>query len=393
MRHPAYQVDMEILLLDLDDVLLETHAYHDSLIEALDRISAALGFGSLHLTDNEIRSFEAAGVTAEWDSSAITVALLLDAARRHAQHVTLPYALPPELPAPAQFPRPDLLAFIQRLASEPGTGADPCLTAESLLLAHPDGRTPATLEALRQVLRNGYDVRRSVSHRLIQELNLGSRLFSELYGTTAWMECEGYMQTHDLPALSAPSRDHLRAWISAPGHAASVFTNRACHRPDRQPAAPEMELGLKAAGLPDLPAIGMGPLAWLAEQHHLLPYAYLKPSPVHTLAAMRRALGDTVEIAVERAAALSQGGQADEGWLRLEGATLIAFDDAAKGIRSAAAAQQVLEQRGIRVEMRKIGVSPHPAKARALHEAGARLYPDATSALEAEVFRPGTAAQ
>ena len=377
---------MEILLLDLDDVLLETHAYHDSLIESLDRISMALGFDPLHLTDDEIRAFEAAGVTAEWDSSAITVALLLEEAQRQARHVTLPYALPPQLPAPVQSPRPDLLAFIQRLAGEPGTGAHPRQSAESLLLARPDGRSPATTQAIREVLHNGYDVRRSVSHRLIQELNLGSRLFSQLYATEAWLECEGYLHTRDLPALSAPLRARLIEWMSAPAHAVSVFTNRSCHRPDGQPAATEMELGLQAAGLPDLPAIGLGHLAWLAEQHHLLPYAFLKPSAVHSLAAMRCALGDPVEIAVERAAALSGQGQADGGWRRLDGAKVIAFDDAAKGIRSAVAAQHVLEQNGIRVGLRKIGVSPHAVKARALQQAGARVYPNVEAALRGEVF-------
>jgi hypothetical protein len=380
---------MEILLLDLDDVLLETHAYHDSLIESLDRISTALGFGPLHLTEDEIRAFEAAGVTAEWDSSAITVALLLDEARRQARHVTLPYALPPELPAPAQSPRPDLMAFIQRLAGEPRTGAHPRQTAEALLVEHTDGRSPVTTLAIREVLRNGYDVGRSVSHRLIQELNLGSRLFSQLYATTAWLECKGYLHTRDLPGLSAPLRDRLADWVSDPAHAVSVFTNRSCHRPDGQAAAPEMELGLQAAGLPDLPAIGLGHLAWLAEQHHLLPHTYLKPSAVHSLAAMRRALGDPVEIAVERAAALSEQGQADNGWRNLEGAKVIAFDDAAKGIRSAVAAQHVLEQNGIRVELRRIGVSPHALKARALQQAGARVYPNAEVALRGEVFEPG----
>jgi hypothetical protein len=380
---------MDILLLDLDDVLLETHAYHDSLIETLDRISISLGFDPLHLTDDELRGFEAAGVTAEWDSSAICVALLLDQADRCGGRVRLPYAPPHPANPAAIYPRPDLPAFINRLAKEPDTGDHPRQTAESILLARSDGRRPGSIAAMQEALQHGYDVTRSVSHRLIQELNLGSQRFAELYGIAPWLECEGYLESRDLPALSAGSRRRLLAWMASLEHAACVFTNRPCVRPDGQPTAPELEFGLRAAALPDLPAIGMGPLAWLAERRQGTPtpsYSYLKPSAVHALAAMRRALGDPAEVAVESAAILSEDVHADEGWRRLDGARLIALDDAVKGVRSAAAAQRALERAGIRMDLRLIGITSHPAKAHALREAGARLYPDAESALASEVF-------
>ena len=81
---------MKILLFDMDGVLLESHGYHLALQETVRYMAKVLGLEDLSLSDDDIATFEAGGITNEWDEAAISTALLLEAVWKIAAKRTFP---------------------------------------------------------------------------------------------------------------------------------------------------------------------------------------------------------------------------------------------------------------------------------------------------------------
>lgn len=371
---------LTVLLLDLDGVLLRDSGYHRTLIEAVDLLGRALGFPAVGLERHTIDVFEAAGVTSEWDSSAICAALLLERAWTEDPGLRLPVTPPLALRPANGLTPPDLGAFAQRMLALAEPEASPLARAERLLLEAPSRHTPHHEQALRGLLRKARSLD-GLTFRLVQELNLGSQAFETSYGLPAALGCASRLATHDRPALAAAGQAALRAWLREPGRRAAVMTNRPSRPPAGYLSPPEAELGLRAAGFPDLPVAAMGGMGWLAQQRGFDEQALLKPSPAHALAALRLALGEPLEAALEAAAALALDGRDDGGWGPLDRARVLVFEDAAKGLTSAARAADLLERCGVRAALDLRGVASDPAKAAALRQAGGRVFADLAAAL------------
>jgi len=376
---------MKILLFDMDGVLLEARAYHQALREVVESIGCALGFQQIGLTQEDIHFFESVGVTSEWDSSAICYALMLDRVWELEPERMLPTEPPLPLVESHDLAVPDFRAFFRLLDAKRSATVTSLVDAERLLLAQCD-RTPAQVKTLRGIFRNARQVDGSLTHRLFQELILGSRVFAELYDLEASKASDGYLLTLDLPALDKGQTKQLLAWLAKDDHSAAIFTNRPSKPPGGFFDTPEAELGLKLVGLDGVPIVGHGSLAWMTEKRGLQMGALLKPSPVHVLAALRCAMGEDVDQALQMAVSLVLDGNMDEGWFHLEGAQVTVFEDAAKGLQSALAAQEALKQQGISFNLVLRGVSPDENKAYWLRAAGARVFENLSAALLPELL-------
>lgn len=376
-----------ILLLDLDGVLLQSSGYHETLRRAVDLLAASLGYRSVQLSAETIELFEAAGVTSEWDSAAMCTALLLARAWEVNPELTLPQSFP--LPR-ARFhglEPPDFSEFARKLGRGVAAGI-PALDVAEQLIFSADSRAPDQLQALQSVLRGARSLPNSLTFRLVQELNLGSALFARTYGLPPVLSCPGLLRRHDRAALSRRSRSRLRRWLQRPGHHAAVFTNRPSQPPDGASGPPEAAIGVAAAGVSFLPVVSMGGLAWLSQRRGLEPEAFLKPSPVHALAALLHAIGVPMVPALEAAASLGLDGRGSEAWRPLEGAAVIVFEDSAKGLDSARAAAVHLDRLDIRLDLTLIGVSDRLPKQQALKAAGAHVVPHLEPALQAILALP-----
>jgi len=373
---------MNLLLSDLDGVLLESHSYHESLRRTMDLVGAALGFAPPVLPLEGVLAFEAAGITSEWDSSAMCSALLLERLWQFGTAASLGLRLPEKPLPPHGLPVPDLAGFAGALSRDRSTESRPRENAIELLRSLFAHLPPARVEALVSLVQDGRDPARSLTFRLIQELNLGSERFEALYRLAPQLQTESYLSTCDRPMLNPRERQALRAWIARPKHAFAIFTNRPSSGPDGTSGAPEAEIGLACAGLDGLPIVGMGDLGWLANQRGMEPHALLKPSPIHVLTAMQLALGAALPDALMDAARLALDGRLGLGWSALDGASVVAIEDASKGMRSAAAAAAALRRHGLDLRLTLLGIPDHPEKARALRDAGARIVTGIHQALD-----------
>jgi hypothetical protein len=373
---------MKIFLFDMDGVLLESRGYHLALQETVRRMARSLGFGEVTLSPDDIAAFEAGGITSEWDEAAISTALLLETVwmvepdRRLSESLALPKSSSPN-PQPA----PDFNALARSLSAPGLLLLHPLERAERFFL-DADRHTPAQDRLLRGLIRGARTAERSLTHRTFQELVLGSAEFARTYGLPAVLNCESYLLKYDLSNLSPMESACLRDWMYAHRHAAAVITSRPSHPPAGVFSTPEAELGAALVGLDGIPICGWGGMCWLGMQRHADPQTFLKPSPVHTLAALRMALGEGQEIALAGAAYLAETGQTGPAWQRLEGAQVCVFEDTPGGIKSLHAARQVLDRAGIHIETKSFGIARKPVKVQALRVLGAQIFPSLIEALD-----------
>jgi len=372
---------MDILLFDLDGVLLNSAGYHRSLVETVRQVSRALGFADRGLAADEIESFEVRDITAEWDSSAIVTALLLVEAWRTDPQMELPRR-PPLHALPIQHAFPDVRAFLadtDRVAD-----SDPVRRAKSALMHRLDGAPPSQITALLSTFEESRSLVGSLTFWLVQLFNLGSRRFEAIYGLPPGLETPSYLETYDRPTLNPVESEALTTWITGGGRGAAIVTNRPSTSPMGVFNSPEAEIGARVSGFGHLPVVAAGDLGWRAAARGLDPQAFLKPSPVHMLAGLLRAMGQESG-SVETAIRLAHLGEFDAVWKDLRDARVWLFEDSPKGHTAARLAAQLLAEHGISLDLTLFGIGTGPERKQALEAAGASVVPDVGTALDAAI--------
>jgi hypothetical protein len=110
---------------------------------------------------------------------------------------------------------------------------------------------------------------------------------------------------------------------------------------------------------------------------------WVKPAPVHALAAIGAAvLGD------EKAALLAAQALAEEGRLQAPFSELVndslivtVFEDSAYGVQAVNGGVEILRSSGVKCRLVAKGIATHPEKCAKLVEVGARIFPDVNAAL------------
>ncbi|HTX89641.1 MAG TPA: hypothetical protein VMC09_00370 [Anaerolineales bacterium] len=373
---------MKILLFDMDGVLLESLGYHLALQETVRRMASRLGFGEATLAPDDIAAFESGGVTCEWDEAAIATALLLETAWKEEPGCGVPDSLArAEPPRTDPRPAPDFHALALALTSPALLSFHPLERAERHFLGS-NSFDSAQAGILRELLREARNPRRSLTHRTFQELVLGSREFENAYHLPAVLDTESYLLKYDRSNLTEAESTRLRGWMSAPGQRAVVITSRPSKPPAGIFSTLEAELGAKLIGLEDIPIMGWGGMVWLGEQRRVDPQTFLKPSPIHALAGMRMALGESQEAALAVAADLVEANRSDEIWQELADTQVTVFEDTPGGIRSLQAARAILGRAGIEIDAKYYGIAQKQIKIESLARNGASVYPTLREALE-----------
>ena len=360
----------KILLFDMDGVLLTPGGYHTALRDTVALLGRSLGFAGVELTAQQIAAFEACGVTNEWDSAAICLALMADVLHGRFPDVEIePGLVRNPVPAHDLVP-PNIDAFVDRLADPERGLLAPLARAASLLP-----------EKVHHILDSAYSID-GLSQRIQQEHVLGSAAFSETYGIPAHLNVPSYLMTHDRSNVTPKLRRTLLKWLKSPEHRAVIFTNRPSMPPEGIFGTPEAEQGAALVGLEMLPLMGTGGIVWLEYMRAAPPSTYNKPHPVHALGAIASSAGHSMADAMKLAASLALDGRVNPLWETVEGAEIWVFEDSTGGIESLNGAKKILQGAGVQVEVHPIGVSNSPIKKEALERARAEVYPNLKSALK-----------
>jgi len=208
---------------------------------------------------------------------------------------------------------------------------------------------------------------------------LGTDSYRETYRVEPPLESSSLLSELDKPNISHRGLETIRSAIRAGALGAAVFTARPS-RPQSLPGvmpdnSPEAEIPLRAMNLL-LPLAGYGQMRWLADRHNQRTDAYLKPSPVHAIAAMALAGGAPELDSLEAARALVEEGVVQPALepLRTGDLRIHLFEDTPTGIRSLQQAARILEKSGIHNDVTMFGISGSNEKIKALEGLGARIF-------------------
>jgi hypothetical protein len=324
---------MDILIFDMDGVLLEAKGYQ----------------------------FESLGISSEWHSSALCLAVL-------------------KVQLLAEFPVPnlDLTRLFAAIRKQPLSL--PARQRSELALASICAEMGVAYRQISSLIQESEDIDRSLTMNWFQELVLGSVAYQSRYGKKPRLDTPSYLEVHDRRLLSPAIAELISSWTGNGGLGTAIMTNRPSAGPGDFKGSPEAELGRDLVGLADVPLIGYGEIAWLAGQSGNEADALAKPNPSHALAAIFCALGLPEEISLT--ASLGDFTDLDQSLIgKLRGKRITVFEDTPAGIRSVHAAGRLLQKTGIQVEIIAVGIAVSEIKRRALEAEGAQVYPDINTAL------------
>ncbi len=368
---------------DMDGVLVAPYGYRRAVVATVQHFAHRLGLDAPPPQDADMAEYEAHGITSEWDMAPLLLAALLDAAA--AQGWPLPAVWPaadaPPVP-PARRWRvlaPAYRAPAARVAATLPPGTFPAAHAAALqhgprpLFPHLAARPDLT----RMLFAHSRDARRSPVTRVFQHYVLGADGFARTYAQGPDFPTPSFLLLHDRPLPRAPWLRAMRAAWLAGRWALAVMTARPSRpSPAAQGYAPEAEMALQRIGWDKVPHIGYGHVRAATASGE----AFLKPHPVHALAALHAALTRRPHDSVAWAQAVLADPRSarDVVPARL---TLTVVEDSPPGLRAARAAGAVLRAGGIELTLHLVGVANAASKRQALAALGARVAADVDEAV------------
>ncbi|MGB7538453.1 MAG: hypothetical protein WBM17_07925 [Anaerolineales bacterium] len=387
---------MNLWLFDLDGVLIHPGGYREALRRTVAHFSRAAGYPERHLDESTIEAFEAQGITCEWDIAGIC--LMADFFTMWKANPTL--HLPPDLAgglgalhsADLIRPEPDYAYWAHRVGAFGGeTPSASALKTFKQEAGHADedmARLGEFDAVLGLVLGHPREFARSPVMQYFQQFTLGSRAYAQQYGVTPVLETPSLLAELDRPGISPAARDRILVLQAEKRIHSVIITARPC----RPQAAgdnladypPEAEIAQKVLGLENLPLVGAGHMQWLARQHGQISDGYLKPSPVHSLAALALALGEKENAALEAARVFVEEGKIlpPLDSLKQTGASVTIFEDSPTGVIGTQSAVDLLKRKNLDVRISILGVAAGGEKRAVLQSLGAEVFGTTDESLE-----------
>ncbi|MBN1121732.1 MAG: hypothetical protein JXJ17_11690 [Anaerolineae bacterium] len=381
-----------LLLFDIDGVLVYPNGYKEALRATIDHFAGAMGLPSQTLTNDEIATFEACGITNEWDSAPLCVGAILIAvlaAKPVLPRSTFDDTLNVLREADISIDRPDFEHLARQVRKKTGDSIQP---APAVLEIFREQANTQSWHLLDKLLADTYSINTPTT-RIFQHYVLGNDLFEQTYNVPADFEIESMLKRFDKPLLTPEMTGRLMEWVKEPSNGAAIYTARPSLPPrdlshsneDLIGYSPEADLAAELLDMADdIPLIAGGRLGWLAKQNGQHYGEYIKPSPVQALAAIGAAISGQEAPAMVSALAFYEMGELTEPLSRLaEGSTrIVVFEDSTGGIRATQRAGEALRQAGLPVMVEGVGIATESSKKKALSEMTSRVVESINEAVE-----------
>lgn len=360
---------MDIFIFDMDGVLIKPWGYHRALKETVRQAGISTGFGEVKLLDEQITQFEAVGISSEWHSSALCMALMaLEKQKR------VPQRKDREQPIIL-----DLENMFAAIASQPMQ--DPALSRGISAIEKLAFQANVQADQACMLVKQSESIEHSPTMKWFQELILGSKGYTSTYQKKPQFGTESYLKLYDKRLVNRPMAENILRWMENPDHGAVIMTRRPSSGPQGIAGAPDSNMGAEIVGLEDLPIVGYGELCWMAEKTGRKVGELSKPAREHALAAILVASGCSLE------KSLAYFGKPPAEWEMsdfqiLNNGTIFVFEDTPVGMIAVQKAGDLLTLLGLQIEVKKIGISDELSKRSSLSEQGAAVYTNINKALE-----------
>lgn len=365
-----------ILLFDMDGVLLDPEGYYRALRTSIELVGRNLGIVHPEISRKHIDMLEAAGITHVWDLMMVFTILQL----LHVWQIDPSVLVPKHIHKnPQQFITEGRINYTKQIERLVLNNLQPSNIANVIIDSLETPLEQRQVDHLTFVLSGNKTILNNPVLLLLQEYILGSQLFSETYGVANQLDTDSLPLRYNQSTLTSSCLEALKRWLEDPQHHAAIFTNRPNIPPDdvfRHFSTPEAEMGAESIGLAQIPIIGAGSLAWVAEQNVRPVHTYLKPHPIHALAALHAAVGTPIAKALKLSTHLIEGTGDSKVWSLFHEAVIHVYEDSAGGAVSARKAHQILAEHGIIAQLHLIGVSNKPIKVQSLVKVTDRVISD-----------------
>ncbi len=403
--------EKQFLLLDVDGVLLESNGYRLSCLSAASHFIHCFGQPNITVENVVWETYEASGITAEWDMVPLILLSFLD----------IYYTDSGETPSPDCFNggcrticynnqnefTERLLRYIPKFREMVIPHTSVFFGIRDALLGGSDALPKLRgTELLKKMLTDTLNPRTCPFFAYLMTLLLGSETFRSFYGIEPPLDTPSLLETTDRKLISEENRVLLPA-LPANGIYPVIMTYRPTLLPRTENSGnmdsayfvntPEGECALRLLGWDDgrMPVIGAGSLCWIEEKYQLMRETYVKPHPMHALSAMLYALCGSETEALELARVLcgdephTNVRRVYELLPRSTPLRLSVFEDSVTGISSCLNAAEVLRKHGYSVRTDLNGIKTTPKKNERLLESGAKLYDNFNEAFDACVNLKG----
>lgn len=392
-----------IFLLDIDGVLVKPGGYRTALHRTISYFLEQLGLPDyFNLSEEEIGTFEANGITSEWDMIPLTFATLFDQALYN-KKIYLPslrHAIEWFRNEKPVIQRPSYVANIPEWLSMGVPGLPLADALYVRLQQSPDNHPFSNLAShpfAVEILGNTRDFSANPFSRLFQNQVLGKTLFTQYYPTLPAIQVESTLENYDEANLEPVLQQELKKQIESGKIQAAAMTLRpnwvenissngnSC----RAGFSPEAEIAINLSGLEGIPLAGYGTLLWACERYQLAIDQILKPSEFHALAAialtfmdLANALDFTLQLYDPNHRTPSKYTSRSLTYFHPEEPLHIhIFEDSPNGIRSVIHASEILKKAGWPVSLNLWGITDHPQKRKALQGLGATVFKTTNEAL------------
>jgi hypothetical protein len=369
-----------ILLFDIDGVLVNNLAYRAGIQQTQQYFAERLRVTARPPTQADIDVFEAESITIEWDSCAIIASGLLLArlqaastnARQRAWLAGLPSGFWQVLETLPKLPNVSAAIDYAALARRAGaaaraTGLLPARAALGLFLDDLAAQDRVPLGSaeplLRHLLGQIYSIDDSPGMQVFQNFVLGDEKYAAYYALAPRVTGEGLLEALDEPLMNRNVTERVLQAQAAGESFAGIYTARPSLAPAeafgaRRGYTPESEIACQMVGLESLPVMGFGKLRWLAERVGLAGSQIVKPSPVHSMAAIAAARTGLELEAIKAALAVERGGYLGYPLAACAGETVHVFEDSTNSLAAVKKAVLELNRLGLRLTLTCHGIAP-----------------------------------
>lgn len=390
------------LLFDIDGVLINPSGYRKAVYDTTYHFLKKLGFPNIAINEEIITSFEAIGITSEWDVIPLYLLMVTE------------LSLVENRPDTSLDNYQDCFNFFQKYEFHPDQKKiissvlvlkdflqDGYSACESLLNHHFEKDSLQVFNHVRNKISwlindwimESRNILKSEILQYFQNLTLGSILFQEITGLDWIIETEPYLVKYDYPMILDETRNEILRLGSNNNFFSSVITARPSTFPNgltskgSQLIFPEAELALKCLKLEKIPCVGFGVLEYLGKEMNGAGDQFVKPSPVHAMTAILLSSGVEIIDALRLSYDYFFNDQHSElvDYLSRFGQplNLCIFEDSIIGIQSLKLSYERLKKDGFEINMIAYGISTEQNKIEALIKENALIFPTINEAFSA----------
>lgn len=401
---------LDFLLLDIDNCLVVSNGYKKAYIDTTNYFLKLFGQTQLEVNVDVATFFEFKGLTAEWDMVPITICIFLNWYWSLKKN-NIPYSSLKNLNNMPQLgTNVDFLNEIHKKTIEISKEIQDKLNPTIELYKNCKEKKQKSIFAniwedpiLEKILLNSLDASKSVFFSRLECCILGSTVYEDFFHMTAPGKMNSDLETYDLPIISRYYRKKINNESGKKIYTAITTARPNCMSSNLQPDDPHLYMNLPEAESAlrllrwidgSVKMMGFGSLGWLEEKNNLPWGTYLKPHPVHSLAAVFYAYCDDPYRALASAGKiyqkLTENKEIDKEIKIIPDNYLIrigVFEDSTSGIKSARDCASILRKIGYDIHLFSYGVKTTSEKTAALEAENIEIFPDINAALKKHFSR------